>query len=140
MNSKRLQLVNPKTAHSAVFVFPIHQGINERDNVYEATRRQWTVSPANRGLSAPLGLGVAKGVSHGVFRIDEWKPYQASGKWEFTGTEVTESNELAESDWADVIGAAKGYWQRGQYLIVEFDGNGRFRFQRGSKDRKWRSL
>jgi hypothetical protein len=85
-------------------------------------------------------VGVFHGISQGVFEIDRWTQLPSSGKWEFTGKSFTENHELADANWFAIIEAAKGYWQYGQYLIVEFDGKGRFRLIRGGKNKTWQSL
>lgn len=130
--------VNPKTAYPAVFVFPIQNALIKGVSVYDATRRLWAVSEQYRNLPAPLSIGIANGESKGVFEINQWE--EASSKWEFTGKDITNNHDLYNTSWLTVIGAAMGYWQRGNYLIVEFDGKGQFRFIRGSQNKKWQSL
>lgn len=136
------QAVNPtNVAYPIVFIFPIQNALAKGRNVYDATRRLWAVSQAFQKLSPPpLAIGIEKGISKGVFEIDQWVPHQASGKWEFTGTDITNGHELSNTNWLTVIGAAIGFWQRGNYLIVELDGNGQFRFLRGSANKAWQSL
>lgn len=132
--------VNPKNACYQVFIFPIQNALAKGQTVYDATRGLWAVSQSFQNLPVPLAVGMASGVSKGVFEINQWIPHQASGKWEFTGADITNGHELSNTSWLTVIGAAIGFWQRGNYLIVEFDGNGQFRFLRGSANKAWQPL
>lgn len=130
--------VNPKKPYPAVFIFPIQNALEQRANVYDATRRWWAVSQAYRSLPTPVAVGIANGITQGIFEIKQWAP--ASGKWEFTGTDVTNGHALANTSWLTIIGAAMGYWQRGNYLIIELNGKGKYRFLRGSTNKEWQRL
>lgn len=47
---------------------------------------------------------------------------------------------LLENDfcWSKQRNLCMGHWQFGGYLVVEFDGNGKFRILKGIKDDRWR--
>jgi hypothetical protein len=139
MTNRQQPTVNPKSAYSVVFVFPIHHVLVDGGSVYEATRRSWNVAPLYRELPAHA-VGLVNGISKGVFEVNRWTPHLASGKWEFTGRALAGDHELADSNWVKVIDAAKAYWRYGQYLVVEFDGKGWFRILRGSADHQWQNL
>lgn len=130
--------VNPSSNHAVVFLFPINQLIGDRKDLYESTRKYWDVKEEWRTKSNAIAIGINSQTSAAVFEIDKWR--RSSNKFAFTGMDVTESNELARKDFSSVINSVKGYWQRGQFLIVEFDGNGRYRFHRGSTDKEWINL
>lgn len=132
--------VEPKNVYQTVFIFPIHKALIKGRSPYDATRSWWSVSQPLRSANNALAVGVANGLSQGVFSISNWNPAQAAGKWEFDGTQLS-NHDLDGKNWLSVISAAKGYWQRGNYLVVEFDGQGKFRFVRGSADKTtWHPL
>lgn len=126
--------VNPAASHEIVFIFPIQRALAVGRGVYDATRSYWAVSPELRPSKNALAVGIANGLSKGVFSIANWVQAEAVGKWEFDGRQLL-NHELDEKNWLSVIHSAKGYWQRGNYLVVELDGKGKFRFIRGSADK-----
>lgn len=143
ISSRDILLINPPPVSSSrtyklVFLFPISQLIGERKDLYESTRKYWRVHERWRNQQGAIALGINSQTSVAAFDVHEWRP--AGGKYAFTGVDVTDNNELARRDFTSIIDRAKGYWQRGQFLIVEFGGNGRFRFHRGSKDKEWNRL
>ncbi len=130
--------VNPLHAHKLVFLFPISQLIGERNDLYESTRKYWRVPERWRDQEGAIALGINSQTSAAAFYVNAWQI--AGGKYAFTGDDVTDNNELARRDFTSIIDRAKGYWQHGQFLIIEFGGNGNFRFHRGSKDKEWHRL
>lgn len=118
--------INPEHAYKMVFVFPIQNALEKGDSEYEATRRAWYVKKEYQKLPA-FAVGVSQGISIGSFQIQSWSDY--CKKHEFEGIR---EKSLENYSWLKIINMAKGYWQRGNYLIVEFDGNGKFRIIRGS--------
>ncbi len=139
VNALATRAVNPQIAYQTVFIFPIQKALANRGNAYDATRRWWAITSSFRSLPA-LAVGLENGLSKAVFDISHWDLNKTTGKSEFTGSDVTLSHPLANSNWTAVIGAAIGYWQYGNYLVVEFDGNGNFRFKRGSSNKDWQPL
>lgn len=129
--------VNPANA-CTVFVFPIHVALTGAPSVYDATRSAWSVTTNNRALAGSYAVGLQNAISRGSFEIDHWTPVAGSGKHEFESpghpAAITYA-PLLNSKWTKVLSVAKGYWQRGNYLIVEFDGNGKFKVIHGSSDR-----
>ena len=134
------QPVNPPSGYPSVFVFPIQNALNKGTPVYEATRGQWAVAAKARNLETPLAVGIAGGLSKGVFEITAWTELPDVDKWEFSGTDLTANHCLSNKNWLAVIDAGMGYWQYGNYLIVEFNGTGQFRFKRGSANKEWQAL
>jgi hypothetical protein len=130
--------VNPKKQHELVFLFPINQLIGERADLYESTRQYWNVKKEWRGVRAGIGIGVNTKTSAACFEIKQWRP--SRGKYAFTGLDVTDTHELARKDLTKIIDSAKGYWQYGQFLVVEFNGKGSFRFLRGNANKEWIDL
>ena len=80
-------------------------------------------------------VGVKNGISIGGFKVNEWEAH--GDKSAFNGSAVP---ELVNFNWKKIINSSIGFWQRGNYLIVELDGTGRFRFIHGSRDRAWKPL
>ena len=137
-----VEAVAPKTfTNRPIFIFPIQKAIAEERDVYSATNSTWKVSNRFRELDNSIAVGVANGISKGVFRICKWKE-QGDG-WGFEGTELANEDfvsELHPRNYLDVIQRAMGYWQRGNYLVVQFDGLGQCRFLRGSSNKDWFTL
>jgi hypothetical protein len=121
--------VDPHRSYKAVFVLPVSKTINTEPSVYEATRRSWKVSRENRQIDGALAVALTEGVSHAVFSIEKWTPYDE--KFEFTGQRL-EGHELEARSWGAVIKPVSGFFRYGNYLIVEFLGRGQFRFIRPS--------
>lgn len=130
--------INPKRRHKVVFMFPINKLYSERKNLYEATRKRWNVSEEWRGQQGAIALGINSKTSAAAFEVKNWR--KSGGKFAFTGVDVTDDNELARCSVAKIIDSTLGYWQRGSFVIVEFDGRGHFRFLRGSEDKRYFAL
>jgi len=128
--------VDPGHRYSKVLLFPAPKKQKNKD-VYERCRRSWNVTKKYRGLGseadATHAVAIIGGVSVGAYRVTKWGKLE-DGKWEFEGHP---HSDLEKLNWRTVIEPAMGYWQRGNYLIVEFDGMGKFRIVRGSRKRAW---
>lgn len=120
------KLVDPVNSYQRVFIFHIRNALAENKDVYDATRGDWYVKESNQSVPA-YAVGIVNNISRGAFHIDGWDP--VVNKHRFSGKPHPSLEGL---DWSQVIGKAKGYWQRGNYLVAEFDGAGRFRLLRGS--------
>jgi hypothetical protein len=124
--------VNPNHA-CMVFLFPIQNAMKER-SIYDSTRNAWKITDEYKDvLKYEFAVGLCSGYSEGAYRLKRWKPIGDARKCEFDGEEITEFKGLT---WNKQIEEAKGYWQRGNHLVVEFDGKGNFRMIRPGKD-KW---
>jgi len=132
--------VNPTIHIENVFVFPIQNAVNKGASFYDATRMVWSVSKNNRSFKQSYAVGLQNAISIGSYEIDKWvKSTLYPKKYEFESPGHPNPSfftNLYNLNWTKVINVARGYWQRGNYLIVEFDGNGKFRIIRGSKDTK----
>ena len=136
--------MDPKIRYETVFVFPIHKALNDplrakglfHDQYYDAVRRAWRVSEKMRRKDNALAVGLSISDCKIVCKIDEWHQLEQSKSkaWEFTGT-VLDDHEFQNKNWQNVWDEAKGYWQRGNYLVVEFDGAHHVRYLRGSKNK-----
>lgn len=134
----RAEPVAPTKAYAKVFLFPIRKALVRDKNAYLATKDAWTKHALMEGNDA-IAVGLVAGYSEAVFKVDRWHPSDRypSG-WGFTGVEDKQS-ELQGKRWNAVL-KGLGYWQQGNYIVVEFDGGGKFKVLRGSKNRDWRPL
>ena len=130
--------VNPDISMPFVFIFPIQNAIQGNISIYDATRSAWKISSSNQSNKPAFAVGLKNSISIGSFEIADWNPISNSTRYEFTATDHPNPQPyqmLLNKNWNTVIAAAKGYWQRGNPLLVEFDGNGRFRVLIGSQDK-----
>lgn len=133
--------VNPKNSYQTVFVFPIQNASARGIAAYDATRCWWGGSPQKYSGKPPaLAVGIDRGTCVAVFDVQTWAQDTSTKKWEFLGNDVTNGHEFANKNWATIISAAMGYWQRGNYLVVQFDGKGKFKVLRGSSNKASQNL
>ncbi len=133
------EFVNPLTSHTNVFIFPTQNALNKGANPYHATRSAWPISENYRTLNPSYAVGLKNSISKGSFEILSWMSLPETVRHEFISIGHPNPSEylpLLNKNWNNVLARAKGFWQRGNYLIVEFDGNGKFRIIRGSQDSK----
>jgi hypothetical protein len=118
------------TAPCIVFIFPIHNALREGKEVYEAVRSAWRVNEHNRSLDA-YAVGLEQGIASGAYKIGAWR--RTGERFEFDQDENAPlAAELKKKDWRYVVSPAMGYYQRGNYLIAQFDGKGSCRLLRGA--------
>lgn len=130
--------VNPSKAYPIVFLFPIHKALRAGATVYNATRSSWRVSQVLQGYKDAIGVGLDGGIEKGSFLIDAWHPVSGTNRHEFTGTEIP---DFSNTNFGAILNRSMGYWQRGNFLVVEFNGKGEFRFVKGSSDKTtWHKL
>lgn len=131
--------VNPNNEYETVFIFPIQNRLADRISTYEATRRAWYVREDFRNRENSIAVGLSNYISKGVYLIDNWHPYD--NKFEFDKNDNYDNGELLNKNWLNVLSQSFGYWQRGNYLIIQFNGQGQFRFLRGNPDKEtWFNL
>ncbi len=131
------EFVNPIIAYKNVFIFPIQNLLNKGVDSYNATRTMWSVHEKYRTLKKSYAVGLKNSVSKGSFEIDSWVSVKGFNKYEFISDGHPKPNNyspMLNKNWNNVLAKAKGFWQRGNYLIVEFNGEGKFRIVRGSQD------
>jgi hypothetical protein len=126
--------VNPAKKFEIVFLFHIGTLKGSRKDLYDSTRHYWRVAQRWQDAKGAIALAIYDKSSIGGFHIDEW--HKKFGKFEFTGKKLSDRNELVFRDFRQII-EHSGSWKWGQYLVVEFDGNGRFRILRGSSNKEW---
>ncbi len=137
LDAMAAEFVNPTTIHHTVFIFPIQNALTKGITPYNATRTTWLVNSYNQSLNPAYAVGLKNSISKGSFQISSWADVPGTNKQEFTSNEhpnPTDHQPLLNKNWNNVLAVAKGFWQRGNYLIVSFNGNGQFRIIRGSKD------
>lgn len=131
------EFVDPIMPIRNVFVFPIQNALIRGVNPYDATRSTWSVSTGFQSLSPSFAVGLKNSISKGSFVISMWNNVVGTSKQEFQSQDHPNPQSfepLLNKNWNNVLAAAKGFWQRGNYLIVDFDGKGNFRIVRGSRD------
>ena len=129
--------VNPSVPLKNVFIFPIHNALFKGVNPYDATRSSWIISKNYRELDPSFAVGLKSSISKGSFEILSWSGVTGTIRHEFIAKNhptPSDYQPLLNKNWNNVIAMAKGFWQRGNFLVVEFDGNGKFRIVRGSQD------
>jgi hypothetical protein len=130
--------VNPAQPYPRVLVFPIQRALDASRTPYDAVRSYWSASQDIIQVSPDnpcIAVGLANGISRVVVDINAWHSVTAvSGKWEFTGTVLTDS-DLLDRNFSNVLAPAMGYWMRGNYIGAEFNGKGEFRIIRGARDK-----
>lgn len=134
--------INPAVSFKSVFIFNIKNGYLGGGSTYNAARSIWPVNDRNTLLKPSFAVGLIDSISKGSFEIDRWVPILGTGKSEFISPghpSPLEFEPLLNKNWNRIVSIAKGFWQRGGYLIVEFDGNGKFKLLRGSQDGLWHS-
>jgi hypothetical protein len=131
----RAQPINPDVPIERVFLFPIKNGLAEGKTSYEATRSAWYVKKAYQKLPA-IAVGIKDKISVCSFSITGWKNYE--NKFEFDGIP---DELLKNKKWNSILSKVMGYWQRGNYIIVSFNGQGMCKILRGAgQEDVWISL
>jgi hypothetical protein len=114
-----------------VFVFPI--GKMKRENIKEETRKYWNITKKYQDTTEyEYAVGVEKGYSVSAYKLTKWKltkDVRYVGKYEFEGDEFPDFKGFS---WKKQI-ETTGYWNHGNHLVVEFDGNGKFKLERPDK-------
>jgi len=133
--------VSPKHNNiSRVFIFPIHVTLKTTETAEDATKGSWRIGQAFRRVqNDDLAVGVSNKISKGVFAINGWEKTNQGDLWDFNPQTPCQEvlKQLQNKNFSGIINKAIGYFQRGNFLVVEFDRNGRFRFLRGSRNRDW---
>jgi hypothetical protein len=144
------QPVMPGKDYPKIFVFPVQKALDKTNDPYHATRTTWRVASQWQQETKGIAVGIVEGRSVGVFEIADWTVVPGTNdKLEFSAVRANGAaangcafnqitSELYGKNWLAVIGRAMGFWQRGNYLIIEvIQENGKpvFRFLRGSSSR-----
>lgn len=139
-----LEALHPALVGRPIFLFNIGKGVEEHRRsiggshaaIYDrATCQYWRVSKENRALENAIAIGCLGGVSRTAIEIQGWRmgPDQ---RWEIVRKGPTGKNEevlaLRYKRISTFINAAKGYWQRGNYLIIQINEDRTFTVLRGA--------
>lgn len=132
--------VSPCKPFSRVFIFPISSARSRGIQPYPATKEAWAMGGqyCNK-QEGDLAVGINCGVSEGVFEIEKFYKVQNSKKYGFTAVNEASivDHELYNKNFYTIIDNARSYWGRGNYLVVQFDGNGKCKILRGSPNSDW---
>ena len=113
----------------------------QRRNHYESTRKYWVINDEHRNNEIyEYVVGLVDGNAETAYKVNKWFPTkekQYLGRYEFEGSETKATKELIGRSFYKQRKICMGYWQWGRYLIIEFDGNGKFRILVGQKDSTW---
>lgn len=131
--------VDPQRAYPAVFLFPIHRALEAGRSNYDAIRCCWDVAEHWREHRSAIAVGLVRGISACAFQINSWIKCSDSEKYFFDGDETVDV-QLVNFRWTQVINASRGYFQRGNWLAIEFDGQSKFKVLRGSSYKDWQPL
>ena len=131
--------VNPETEYEYVFLFNIKNSIS--NNLYDSTRGIWDgIAKSYFSLQESYAVGINNSISKTSYKIKSWEYLEEHKRYQFQAVNHPKPEQhepLLNKNWSKIISVAKGYWQRNPILIVEFDGNGKFRIKRGEKTKQW---
>lgn len=108
---------------------------------YEATRKYWDIMGEHRNNNIyKFAVGLVDGVAKTAYRINKWFPTleeQYIGRYEFEGSETEETKELIGFSFYKQRSLCMEHWKFGGYLVVEFDGKGKFIMLKGQQNSQW---
>jgi len=146
MKDSKINEVNPDFP-CKVIVFNIKNalfGLNgfERRPPYEAARKYWKIEQEFRDPDIyEYAVGLADGIAETAYKIEKWFPTKEKeylGRYEFCGKETTETNQLCGFSWKPQRTLCMKFWQFGGFLVVEFNGKGKFSIIRpGTERNRW---
>lgn len=130
-----------------IFFFNIANGVSERRTKYsddspklytEATCQFWNVTAKYRALENAVGVGCINGITRTAVEIEGWKQVSET-RWEIVPRSLAERtqnlNALTFKNVSAIVDHCKGYWQRGNFLVIRIDNNTDVAVLRGSRDR-----
>jgi len=127
------QQLNPTSPYGVVFLFHIGTLKDDRHGYYDSTRHYWDVIEKWRNRDNAIALGMIEGISVAGYQIQNWHQSPTiSEKFEFDGLDLGAQHELLDRDFKPVLERGKGFWARGGFIVVEFDGMGQFKLLRGA--------
>ena len=113
----------------------------QKRNHYESTRKYWEINEEHRNEDVyEFAVGLVDGDSETAYKINEWYPTrekQYIGRYEFNGSETIETKELKDFSFKKQRSLCMGHWKFGGYLVIEFDGKGKFLVLKGQQNSKW---
>jgi hypothetical protein len=139
-----LKALHPALLGRPIFLFNIGKGVEEHRHsigvadadIYDrATCQYWTVSKENLALENAIAIGCVGGVSRTAIEIQGWQK-GPNRRWEIVPKRQSSRKEdmmaLCNKRVSAFINAAKGYWQRGNYLIIQINDDRTFTVLRGA--------
>jgi hypothetical protein len=138
---KGAHLVNPNYS-CTVIIFPIHNQVRKGIDIYESTKKAWSISKDFAEIKPLYAVGLVHSISLGAFEIKSWKKIEGTKKFEFEKTSESPKicSELINKNWSKII-SGRGYWLRGNPIVVEFNGKDEFKYIHGvSNKSKWFKL
>ena len=130
-----------------IFVFNINKGVAARRQRYpddgpdlyiEATCQFWNVSAAYRALENAIAIGCINGISRTAVMIDTWNQ-ESETRWEIVPRRSLEGTQdlsaLIYKNVSAIVDHCKGFWQRGNFLVIRIDDNANITVLRGSPQR-----
>lgn len=130
-----------------IFFFNIANGVSDRrtkfpdddpDLYIEATCQFWNVSSKYRALEGALAVGCINGITRMVVEIEGWKKVSET-RWEIVPHRSAEGKldlkALTFKNVSAIVDHCKGFWQRGNFLVIRIDDNANIAVLRGSPNR-----
>ena len=132
-----------------IFVFNIATGVSDpkrrarfpdegRELYTEATCQFWNVTAKHRALESALAIGCINGITRAAVEIKGWKQ-DSETRWEIVphsfAEETGDLDALTFKNVSAIIDHCKGYWQRGNFLIIRLEDNTDISVLRGSRNR-----
>jgi hypothetical protein len=113
----------------------------QKRNPYDSTCKYWQINEAHRNNDVyKFVVGLVDGYAETAYKICRWFPTKVKqyiGRYEFKGLENIETKKLIGASFRKQRSMCMGHWQWGGYLVVEFDGKGKFRILKGQTDGQW---
>lgn len=130
-----------------IFFFNIANGVSDRRTKFpdddpelyiEATCQFWNVSNKYRALEGALAVGCINGITRMVVEIEGWKQVSET-RWEIVPHRSAEGRldlkALTFKNVSAIVDHCKGFWQRGNFLVIRIDDNANIAVLRGSPNR-----
>ncbi|SFR45120.1 GIY-YIG nuclease family protein [Litoreibacter janthinus] len=137
----------PSLMNRPIFIFNIAKGVSDRLSRYpddgpdlytEATCQFWKVAEKYRSLEGALAVGCINGITRTALEIERWKQVPDK-RWELIPHSAAErAPDLAALTFKNVsviVDHCKGFWQRGNYLVVRVADSTDIGVLRGSTNR-----
>ncbi|MCC5988124.1 MAG: GIY-YIG nuclease family protein [Pararhodobacter sp.] len=137
----------PSLIKRPIFFFNIHNGVADRRNNFpddcpdlyrEATCQFWNVAAKFRALDAAIAVGCINGITRVAVEIEGWKQVSDT-RWEivpYRSSDGTQKlNALIYKNVSAIVDHCKGFWQRGNFLVIRVDDDDNITVLRGSRNR-----
>ena len=129
--------VHPNNSVS-VLLFPIQKALDAGLSEVDAVSSAWRASSEIRDREDLFAVGLSGGIGRIARKIIGWEPFDEQ-KWRMV-LDDDEHDELLGHRFTAITSAASGFWQYGNYLGVNFDGQGKFQIFRGKPENEFMEL